>query len=413
MTLRASALSALLLLVVSAASSAETFDLHGFVTARGLYATGHPSWLGGGLGRFDAGGAAPGKGEGAALGDLQLGFDWKPSEHLVLHAHGVARAEPSELRGRRGGLVSAYLQSGVERGRHTFELRAGQFFLGTSRENTEDLWTSPYTITFSALNSWIAQEIRPLGVNGEWRVLTSSALIATAATLFRGNDTAGALLAWRGWTIGNRLSVYDEVLPLPPLQSLQTVFAKQRKDGTVPFERDLDGRTGYAARVRYAIPEIFNLQYTHLDNRGDRKLHRSEYAWATRFDDIGAELHSGNTTFVAEWLAGRTAMGPKPLGVDDGFYAAYVLGSLRSGRGRFSARFEVFATSDRREVDTEKYDEHGRAWTFSWFVDLTPRIRAGAEFTQVVGTHDEAEPAGLDRSIDGRSATLEIRYSLK
>jgi hypothetical protein len=255
--------------------------------------------------------------------------------------------------------------------------------------------------------------VRPVGVNAEWRVLTSTALITTSATAFRGNDSMGALLAWRGWTIGSRLSVYDEVLPLPPLRSLQEVFVKQRKDGTVPFETDLDGRTGYAARIRYALPERFNIQYTHLDNRGDRQLHRAEYAWATRFDDIGAELHAGHATLLAEWMAGRTGMGPKPIGVDAGFYAAYALASLSRGRSRVSARFEGFATTDRREAETEKYNEHGRSWTLSWLFAVTPKIRAGAELTQVVGKHEEAESAGLDPTIDGRSAILEIRYSLK
>ena len=93
----------------------------------------------------------------------------------------------------------------------------------------------------------------------------------------------GALLAWRGWAIGNRLSTYSEVLPLPPLSSLETSFPLQRKDGTKPFGTDLDGRTGYSARVRYSDPQPANVIYTYLDNRGDRELHRGEYAWATKF----------------------------------------------------------------------------------------------------------------------------------
>jgi hypothetical protein len=390
--------AAALLLLVSSSAAAETFDLRGFATARGLYVTGQPSWTRGGFGRFDK--------NNAGLAEIQLGADWRPFAHLLLHAHGVARSGPS-------GLVTAYAETSFERGRSELQLRAGEFFLGTSRENTADLWSSPYTISFSALNTWIAQEVRPIGVNAEWRVLTSTALITTAATVFRGNDSMGALLAWRGWTIGNRLSVYDEVLPLPPIESLRTVFIKQRTDGTVPFEADLDKRTGYATRIRYALPERFNVQYTHLDNRGDRQLHRGEYAWATRFDDIGAELHARKATLLAEWMAGRTGMGPKPVGVDAGFYAAYALASLDGGRNRFSARFEVFATIDRRLIETEKYGEHGKAWTFSWLFAVTPKIRTGAEFTQIVGTHDEAETAGLEPTIDGRSVTVEVRYSFK
>ena len=404
---------AALLISMGTAAAAETFDLRGFVTGRGVYTSGLPSWMRGGLGRFDTGGAAPDRGESAAVGDLQLGIDWQPIQHIVLHAHGLTRAEPSENHGRRAGLVSAYVEADFERGRNDFSLRAGQFFLGTSRENTADLWSSPYTITFSALNSWVANEVRPIGINAEWRLLTSNGLITTAITGFKGNDSMGAMLAWRGWTIGNRLSVYNEALPLPPLESLRTTFGRQRRDGTVPFENDLDGRAGYSARIRYSIPERFNIQFTRLDNRGDRLLHRGEYAWDTDFDQIGAEWHVRDTTVLAEWMAGRTTMGPRLIGVDANFYAAYALASQHAGRSRFSARLDLFQTSDNRPVLVDRYDEHGRAWTFAWLYDVRAHWRAGAEFTQVAGTHLEAEEAGTTPTFDGRSYTVELRYSVK
>lgn len=404
---------AALLLSMSLGAAAETFDLRAFVTGRGESVSGLPSWMQNGLGRFDAGGSAPDRGKAAAAGDVQIGVDWQPIQHIVVHAHGLARAEPSGNRGQRAGLVSAYVESDFDRGRNDFSLRAGQFFLGTSRENTADLWTSPYTITYSALNSWIANEVRPIGVNAEWRLLTPKAVITTALTVFKGNDSMGALLAWRGWTIGNRLSVYKEVLPLPPLSSLRTKFSGQRGDGTVPFESDLDGRPGYAARFRYSIPERFNIQYTRLDNRGDRLLHRGEYAWATNFNHIGAELHAANTALLAEWMGGRTTMGPVLIGVDAGFYAAYALASQRVGRNRFSVRFDRFDTSDNRPVRIDRYDEDGRAWTLAWLYDVRAHWRAGLEFTQVTGRHAEAEEADMPSSFDGRSYIVELRYSLK
>jgi hypothetical protein len=209
------------------------------------------------------------------------------------------------------------------------------------------------------------------------------------------------------------LSVYNEVLPLPPLESLNTTFGGQRRDGTVPFESDLDGRIGYAARIRYSIPERFNIQFTRVDNRGDRLLHRGEYAWATDFNHVGAELHVHDTTVLAEWMSGRTTMGPVLIGVDANFYAAYGLVSQHAGRNRFSARLDTFETSDNRPVVSDRYDEHGRAWTFSWLYDVRSHWRAGVEFTQVTGTHTEAEEADLPSRFDGRSYIVELRYSIK
>src|SRR6185369_9606118 len=130
-------------------------------------------------------------------------------------------------------------------------------FLPTSRENRGNLWTSPYALTFSAVNSWIAHEVRPIGAELEWRhELANLSAITVAGTAFRGNDTMGTLLGWRGWAISSRVTTYGEELPLPPLASFDDPksFIDQR-NGTIPFDRDLDGRTGFAGRLRFSVPE--------------------------------------------------------------------------------------------------------------------------------------------------------------
>src|SRR5918993_1018028 len=129
-------------------------------------------------------------------------------------ARGVTREEGS-------GLIEAYADGRLIFGLDEVQLRAGQFFLPTSRENKDALWASPYAISFSALNTWVAQEVRPIGLDLEWRhTLERGHILTTALTAFRGNDSMGALLGWRGWTVGNRISSYDELLPLPQLSSL-------------------------------------------------------------------------------------------------------------------------------------------------------------------------------------------------
>src|SRR2546430_1852052 len=205
----------LCLLLFALPLAAQTFSVNGFLTLREVYVTGQPSWIEGGFGRLGFGADAVHEHAYRGNAVAQLGADWRPSSWFSAHAQLLGRVEPSRNRGRRAGLVEAF----VELHNEHWRLRGGQFFLGTSRENVGPLWTSPYASTFSALNSWIGEELRPVGVELQW---TPNFYGSVAATAFRNNDTSGALLAWRGWSGGNRLTVYNEEVPLPPLVSRKT-----------------------------------------------------------------------------------------------------------------------------------------------------------------------------------------------
>lgn len=394
----------LLTLVLAApAFPQSSFQFHGFLSAREAYATGQSSWLQGGFGRLDTGAGGVNDHRIVTLGVAQLGAEWAPTSWLDLHANGVARRAQSDARGKRAGLVEAYVNLHSEH----FELRAGQFFLGTSRENIEPLWTSPYTINFSPLNSWIGEEFRPVGVDLAWR---PNFYVTAGATAFRNNDSLGALLAWRGWSVGNRLSVYNEVLPLPPLLSLATDFEDQRHDGTVPFERDLDGRTGLSARVRMQLPERAMFQLTRVDNRGDREEYRGEYSWQTHFNIAGAQVGlTSPATLAAEYCWGATGMGAAPHFVQADFASWYLLASWKRNGDRFSIRFDTFSTEDRDGV-AEDNTEHGHSWVLAWMHELRPNVRLGTEFAQVTGGRPAAQQSGFSANTDGRTVTLELRY---
>ncbi len=363
----------------------------GFLTARGIYVRSQPSWLDGGFGRFDVGAKSPTDSTTTHQEEAHLGVDWTPAQWLTVHAHGVAR--------KKRGLVEAY----VDLRKGDFRLRAGQFFLPTSHENTDKLWSSPYTISFSALNTWIGQEVRPIGTELQWQKLTSSSVITLAGGAFRGNDTMGAHLGWHGWSIGNHLAVYDEVLPLPPLP----FFPDQRK-GSKSIGRDLDGRTGFTGRVRVSLPERAMLQLAHVDNRGDRELYRNEYSWKTRFNVLSGEIDGQRgTTLASEYGWGSTGMGFAPRAfVDLTFYTAYVLLSQTFGRNRVSARIDVFGTTDRDHSFEEVNSESGRAWTFAWFYNIRPSMRLGAEFANISAQRVSAP----NPNTDGRTVTVEARY---
>ncbi|PYQ27656.1 MAG: hypothetical protein DMF56_18775 [Acidobacteria bacterium] len=368
---------AVALIVATPLFAQSTFDLQGYVAGRWTRA----------------------EGKHDTTGVTQFGFEWTPSRYFDLHASGVARDENT-------GVVDAYADARAVFVNDEIQLRAGQFFLPTSRENKGELWTSPYTISFSALNTWIGEEVRPLGADLQWRHTfgTGHALTA-AATAFRGNDTMGALLGWRGWQVGSRLSVYNEARPLPPLPSFQTFFADQRDDGTKPFGKDLDGNTGVSARVRYSIPQIANIQYLYLNNHGDRQLHDGEYAWATKFNLISGEIITADKyTLAAEYLRGTTGMGNDPAYVEADIWSAYILFSEKVGRTRYSGRYDRFKTTEKDFSLAENNDETGHSWTLAWLYDLTTRLRLGAELTQF-----NKERAAV--KTDAHTYTIEGRYS--
>src|SRR5207302_7369842 len=78
----------LLLLALTAPALAQSaFQLHGFVSARGIYTSGQPSWLEGGFGRFDTGAGDVNEHRMLALGVAQIGAEWAPASWIDLHAH--------------------------------------------------------------------------------------------------------------------------------------------------------------------------------------------------------------------------------------------------------------------------------------------------------------------------------------
>ena len=415
-TLGATAVAATVALASAAPARAQPTGAWLDLVARGSSTQAPPSWLDGGTGRL-VHGDDPDSWQGTAIGEAQLGADWRATPRLAFHLHARARAQEDDG-GRPVGVVEAWAALlampvlGVSQAR----VRAGAFILPTSRENIEPLWTSPYTLTLSALNSWIGEEVRPLGVLAEYeRDPGEEHGWRTGFSLFGGNDTAGALLAWRGWTMGDRLTTIGETLPLPALPSLGPggPFAEQDRDGTTPFRGDLDGRPGWAGYLRYRYSGLARVVVTHYDNRGDRELHHGEYAWDTDFDQLGLELFPATGWTVAgEHLRGRTRMGVPTPRADADFAASYLLLSWQHEDVRATVRWDRFSTDDRDHLATgERSDEGGHAWTAALLWQATPTLGVGVEYVDVHATRPALNGPG-SRDDGGRSVTLGLRYRI-
>ena len=148
-------------LIAASTFAQSSFRTYGFLTLREIYVKAQPSWATGHWGRFDVGAASADDHKTVNVDILQLGVDWTPASWLLLHTDGLARKEQSGTVGRRVGLVQGYGELHTEK----LRLRGGLFWLSTSLENVDPLWNSRYTVSDSALNSWIAQEVRPIGAD--------------------------------------------------------------------------------------------------------------------------------------------------------------------------------------------------------------------------------------------------------
>jgi hypothetical protein len=397
----------------AAAARAGELSANGVFAGRGVWVEGRPSWLEAGFGRLTDGADAPSDSALEARGQLQLGLAWEPSPEWRIRAHGVAQGEPSRYAGRRVGLVEGFVQYRPDlTPRLAARLRAGSFFPQTSLENTERLWQSPYTLTLSALNTWTAEEVRLTGLDAvlAWRS-DGGDVVELAGAAFAANDTAGALVAWRGFTLGDRLTTHGERLPLPPLASLApgAEFGEQRA-GTRPFE-ELDGRPGWQVRALWSGAGGAGLRGAYLDNRGDRALHRGQYAWDTRFGTVGAEVPLGPWRLIAEGMIGDTGMGPAAPGgprVDVRFRTGYLLASWARGRWRASARVDGFENED-RDGRAEPGQESGWALTVAAFWQPADALRVGAEYLTLRAQRPAAAFSGAEPDTDARRATLELR----
>jgi hypothetical protein len=385
---------AFLLFAAATTAGAQSLQFHGYLAAREIYVNAQPSWLQFGAGRFDVGADNPDDHRFVNVDSAQLGLDWTPMTWFLLHADGVARREQSGSKGKRAGIVQAYADIFNDH----FRIRAGQFFLPTSRENTDPLWTSKYTITYSALNAWMAQEVRPIGADLQW---SPNFYVTVGGTAFRGNDTMGTLLAERGWTFGNYLAVYNEKLPTPEP-------ALDR-----PIGQDLDGKNGYAERIRLSLPERAMLQFTHIDNRATISPVdvKGQEPWRTNFSIIGGEVGStADTTLAGEWAYGSTKVGFPGGSFTMDFDTIYLLASHKFGHERVTGRVERFTTRNAKHPVTDHAREDGHAFTFAWMHEANAHTRTGLEYVRVSGDRPGLAP-DFDPRTGGSTITLEYRYN--
>ncbi len=301
MARRILAVAILLLAPAMVARAGDRLELTGLLDLRVVAADGTTSYLNGGLGRtrFDS------DHDGVQLGRLMLAGRFRLTDTLTLNAVAESYADGDV---QPAGFSQAYLDWRPFPTRPVrFRLRAGAFYPPVSLEHRQVGWTSPYTLSTSALNTWIGEEFRVIGTELEARWLGASqgynGDVALVGGVYGWNDGAGTIMADRGWALTDR----------PSLLLGGLGHAHEH------LYTELDGRPGYYAGVAWRHGEALEVRALHYDNRADPGAHNSrfDFAWETRFTSVGVRYEpTDRVTLMAQHLDGKTYVGPDSAGPD-------------------------------------------------------------------------------------------------
>lgn len=374
---------------------------------------GETGWLDGGLGKLRSG-----SGDGwkvkPELGNVNL--VWQPQFSWSLSATIVGSLQGGER--TQAGLSQAYLSYRPMRSSSgtSFSARAGLMWPPVSLEHEGADWHVADSITPSAINSWIAEEVRPVAAEGTLAANIGPSKLRATLAVFAANDTAGTFLTFRGWALHDRTTIAFNRWPLSPLgddlTGLQAPFTHPLLDVHGGFAH----HPGYYAKLSWQAPIPLRIEIFHYDNRANPEDMNAdlEWGWNTQFNNLGilAKL-GGGTELKAQALEGRTRMGFFEDGrrwIDNRFRSAFVMLSRQFGPYGLALRADAFGTQNRGSLRTSEYDEHG--WSamvaakreFGHMTGLLELLR--------VGSHSPArEDAGEDPNKAQTELQAEIRMS--
>jgi hypothetical protein len=395
-----------LVATLAAATTANAADWELDLDARLLTVNGPPPFIAGGLGAVRFGGDE----SGVRLGRARFSISQSLGEVLSVHLDASSWGDHDKT---PVGLTEAYLQyRPYPRAGLRIRVKAGAFYAPISLENRTSGWESPYTLSYSALDSWLAEEVRTLGAEGQLDWLGSRTGhdfdLSAVAGVFGWDDGAGAALAGGGFTLTDRQTVLWGRIGQPGVPPLYSAEPFRQMDGNAGAYGGLEAR--YLDRVVLRF-----LRYDNNANPGAVDTVTHTVAWNTSFDSAGLRVDGGNGwTGIIQWLKGATYISPQ--GVDERwpFRASYVLLSKRFGSHTLSARYDKFEVDNSSAADSDDYGwQKGHAFTLAYIFQPGPRWRYALEWLHVVSAsynreeYEDGPPMASQTQVQ-----LAIRYAL-
>ena len=342
--------------------SADTFTI--IVDGRLVLADGANSWIDGGFGKTRFDGTDDGDFEFDAY-PVEASLIWQPrltdsfvGNFSAAYQHGHDRDENFDV-------MEGYLTFIPSRSGNTnFSVKAGYYWPEISLEHaTGGAWSTVYTITPSAINSWVGEEVKVIGAEATLYQTVGNMDFSATGGVFGFNDTSGTLLSFRGWALHDVKSTLFGQFQLPPLNPFMTGAQEPVTRSVI----ELDDRPGFYGRFEMRPSSSVVLNVFYYDNRGvpEKFTESLQWGWRTRFWNAGAVVDLGpSTRLLAQAMTGTTLMGFIPRNatrywVDTRYRSAYALLTHRIGDIAVSGRLELFDTTERgsRMVPAEENEE--------------------------------------------------------
>ncbi|HVV96075.1 MAG TPA: hypothetical protein VHC92_02925 [Rhodanobacteraceae bacterium] len=400
---RAIALAALACVGMRCAA-AQDFDAHGYLDCRLIARADERSWADGGLGktRFGGGGTTATCVQAAVVATAQL------TPALLA----LADVQYQTTDKNAFSALEAYLRyRPVSTTPLRWSVKLGEFFMPVSLENDAIGWTSPWTLTPSAIDGWIGEELRTIGAEAriEWRGAAQT--FEGVAALVRENDPAGELLAARGWALADLTSGIGSRVREPDIYAIDNGDAVPLRFD--PFLEN-DGRTGWYAGASWRATGLGRVAVLRYDNEADPSTHSGGaspvFSWHTEFWSSGAELDIGDVVLLGQAMSGSTEIAPSPhFRTTTDFRAAYLLAGWNRGVLRPAIRVDVFSTDQLPRSIEERVREHGEAATFA--LNWRPRewLRVTGEALFVRSTRNARIEEGIASLQNDRQLQISAR----
>ena len=348
--------------------------------------SGHPSWLEGSGGklRFDE------HNDGLLFSRGFLDFETRLASTLT--AHVLSEIYDDDF-GPTVDLTEAYLSWRPMLETATrFRMKVGAFYPRISLENVGPGWASPYSISPSAINTWVGEELRSVGaeftLSRRLQSLGGAHTVSLNVAVYGGNDPAGGLIAWKGWSIHDRQSRFSDEIPLPPIPRIQPGNWWDEQDPFITPLLEIDEEPGYYVNLEWRYQTKFLLRAMHYDNRADpHGLENGQFAWWTYFDHVALQASlPWDIGLLAQWMDGFTAWGRYRNGVysvDNRFRSNYLLLTRPFDRHRLTVRYDHFELSEADTTPLDENSEQGHAWTVAYRYEMTDHVALAAEWLQI------------------------------